>query len=199
MGCVQQAVLEFDEEIQAPWRPRLVPASASGAVAGAVAPARPPLSHPSRRSPSRVGVCRPPVSPSRTVPSAGRDRDLVPTVVGAAGSPPLRASLARGCGPGAAPGARLRLTRRARRLAVVLALAAGVALGSWLGSLIGNDAGDLRLAGGSSVVVQPGDTLWSIASSLDDGRDVRVLVDELQRRNGLEGAALVPGQILALP
>jgi hypothetical protein len=82
---------------------------------------------------------------------------------------------------------------------VVLALAAGVALGSWLGSLIGNDAGDLRLAGGSSVVVQPGDTLWSIASSLDDGRDVRVLVDELQRRNGLEGAALVPGQILALP
>ena len=24
MGCVQQAVLEFDEEVQAPWRPRLV-------------------------------------------------------------------------------------------------------------------------------------------------------------------------------
>jgi ferric-dicitrate binding protein FerR (iron transport regulator) len=94
--------------------------------------------------------------------------------------------------------ARLRLTRRARRLAVVLALATVVALGSWLGPLVGGGA-DLRLAGGSSVIVQSGDTLWSIASSLDDDGDVRALVDEIQRLNDLDGGVLVPGQVLELP
>jgi Tfp pilus assembly protein FimV len=93
---------------------------------------------------------------------------------------------------------RVRLTRRARRLAVVIALAAAVALGSWLGPLLGGGA-HLRLAGGSSVVVQSGDTLWSIASSLAGDGDVRPLIDEIQRLNDLEGGALVPGQVLELP
>ena len=48
MGSVQQAVLEFDEEIRAPWRPRLVPESDTARPAT--------LSLPSRRSPSRVGA-----------------------------------------------------------------------------------------------------------------------------------------------
>jgi nucleoid-associated protein YgaU len=94
---------------------------------------------------------------------------------------------------------RLRLTRRARRLAVVMALAAGVALGSWVGPLLGEGRGDLRLAGGSSVVVQSGDTLWSIATSLQGDGDVRAVVDELQRLNDLDGVELVPGQVLQLP
>jgi nucleoid-associated protein YgaU len=94
---------------------------------------------------------------------------------------------------------RLRLTRRARRLAVVLALAAGVAAGSWLGPLLGAGGGDLRLAGESSVVVQPGDTVWSIASSLDGEGDVRDLVDEIQELNGLRVEGLRPGQTLQLP
>ena len=94
---------------------------------------------------------------------------------------------------------RLRLTRRARRLAVVLALAGGVALGSWLGPLLGADGGELQLAGGSSVVVQSGDTLWSIASSLGEDGDVRAVVDEIQRLNDLRDAELHPGQILLLP
>jgi nucleoid-associated protein YgaU len=94
----------------------------------------------------------------------------------------------------------LRLTRRARRLAVVLALASGVAVGSWLAPLLGGAGeGDLRLAGVESVVVQPGDTLWSIATSLDGDGDVRAVVDEIQELNGLNGAALVPGQTLLLP
>jgi len=98
------------------------------------------------------------------------------------------------------PGARLRLTRRARRLAVALALATGVALGSWLGPLLaGGGGGDLRLAGVTSVVVQPGDTLWSIAASLEGDGDVRAAVDEIQQLNGLHDAVLIPGQILLLP
>jgi nucleoid-associated protein YgaU len=189
MGCVQQAVLEFDEAVQAPWRPRLVAVPDVGTVEAPMAAqsgARPVIRpHPSRRSPSRVGVCRP---PERPVPTADRRRPLPPA--------------ARAPRPGAAAGrrARLRLTRRARRLAVVLALAAGVALGSWIAPLLsGNGGGDLRLAGVSSVVVEPGDTLWSIASSVDEGRDVRAVIDEIQELNGLSGVDLVPGQVLQLP
>ena len=45
--------------------------------------------------------------------------------------------------------------------------------------------------------MQPGDTLWSIAASVDGDGDVRAVVDEIQRLNGLDGADLVPGQVLA--
>jgi hypothetical protein len=82
----------------------------------------------------------------------------------------------------------------------VLALAGGVAVGSWVAPLLsGAGGGDLRLAGVSSVVVQPGDTLWSIASSVDDERDVREVIDEIQELNDLAGVDLVPGQVLQLP
>ena len=132
--------------------------------------------HPSRRSPSRVGACRP----------AGSGRS---------GARPSTAPARRGPAPG-----RLRLTRRARRLAVVLALAAGVALGSWLAPLVnGSGDGRLQLAGESSVVVQHGDTLWSIASSVAGDADVRAVVDGIQQLNHLDGAGLVPGQVLQLP
>ena len=93
----------------------------------------------------------------------------------------------------------MRLTRRARRLAVVTAMAAGVALGSWLAPLLNGGGADLRLVGDTSVVVRPGDTLWSIASAVAEGADVRVVVDEIQELNGLSGSELVPGQTLRLP
>jgi nucleoid-associated protein YgaU len=91
------------------------------------------------------------------------------------------------------------LTRRARRLAWVLALAVGVALGSWLQPLISGADGDLRLAGVQSVVVQPGDTLWSIAANAAGDDDVREVVDRIQALNGLSDAAITPGQVLELP
>jgi nucleoid-associated protein YgaU len=94
----------------------------------------------------------------------------------------------------------VRLTRRARRLAVVLALAGGVALGSWLGPLLsGAGGGDLRLAGQSSVTVETGDTLWSIASSVAGDSDVRLVVDRIRQLNGLRSPDIVPGQVLQLP
>ncbi|SNR54753.1 LysM peptidoglycan-binding domain-containing protein [Blastococcus mobilis] len=191
MGSVQQAVLEFDEEIPAPWRPRLVPSPEVGQGFA--------LAVPARRSPSRVGVCRPPAS------AAGREA----TTRRVGGRPAVRAT-SPGARPAARPparrrsasaptaNARLPLTRRARRLVGVLLLATGVALGSWLEPFVGGD-GDLRLAGGSSVVVQPGDTLWSIASALPGDGDVRALIDEIQELNGLSGADVRPGQVLLLP
>ena len=46
--------------------------------------------------------------------------------------------------------------------------------------------------------VRAGDTLWSIADATFPG-DPREGVWELQRRNELEGATILPGQRLALP
>jgi nucleoid-associated protein YgaU len=208
MGSVQQAVVEFDEKIQAPWRPRLV----SGSDAGDSASVRPPFAHPSRRSASRVGACcssapsARPVGPARQAAGEAGVRAAAPGGAAVAESQPHRRPVqsrrpaqGRRPAPRRTPPVRLRLTSRARRLAVVLALATGVAVGSWLGSLIGAGGGDLRLAGESSVVVQPGDTLWSIASSLHDDGDVRAVVDEIQQLNGLRGTEIRPGQTLLLP
>lgn len=49
---------------------------------------------------------------------------------------------------------------------------------------------------GPVYVVQPGDTLWSIAASLDLDGDIRAVVGELADRTG--GAALQPGQRIRL-
>jgi LysM repeat protein len=51
--------------------------------------------------------------------------------------------------------------------------------------------------GAASYVVQPGDTLWSIARSLQPDGDIRPLVRGLSAANG--GATLAVGQVLALP
>jgi nucleoid-associated protein YgaU len=191
MGCVQQAVLEFDEEVRAPWRPRLVAVNPLEPPSHELGPEHMVMPRSSRRNPSRVGACRPPVS-------AGARRGDVPGRP-AAGSAPV-ARPVRDLRSHNRPRARVRLTRRARRFALVLALAAGVALGSWLAPLLGiGGGGGLRLAGESAVVVQPGDTLWSIASPVAGGGDVRAVVAEIRQLNGLSSARLTPGQTLRLP
>jgi nucleoid-associated protein YgaU len=94
----------------------------------------------------------------------------------------------------------LRLTARGRRLALSLAVAGGVGLAALLhGVLAGDGAGGLHLAGETSVVVRPGDTLWSIASSVAGEGDVRVVVQEIREVNGLHGSGIVPGEVLRLP
>ena len=47
-------------------------------------------------------------------------------------------------------------------------------------------------------VVQPSDTLWTIATKRYAG-DPREAIWKLQRRNHLHGTTLVPGQKLVLP
>ena len=48
-----------------------------------------------------------------------------------------------------------------------------------------------------TVVVQPGDTLWTIAADVAPDADVRITVDELVALNG--SSPIVPGQELVLP
>ena len=195
MGLVQQAVIDFDEEIQAPWRPRLVAvADVRESDADGMRPRRP---HPSGRSSARVGVCRPvealPQVPSRRAVARGGIATGEARPAERHGPELDPASARRRAGRG------VRLTRRARLLAAVLTLALGVAIGSWLGPLLAAGGGDLQLAGVESVVVQPGDTLWSIAAEVAGTADVRAVVDSIRQLNHLQGTVLVPGQVLELP
>ena len=93
--------------------------------------------------------------------------------------------------------------RRRRVVAAVVAVVLVVAL-----TLLAS-AGVARLAGGgpsaaggpsssdATVVVQPGDTLWSIAAEVAPRTDVRVTVDRLIALNG--SSPIVPGQELVVP
>jgi len=49
------------------------------------------------------------------------------------------------------------------------------------------------------VVVQPGDTVWSIAEAAADGADPRAVVDAIATRNGIDAGDVVPGQSLVIP
>jgi LysM repeat protein len=49
-------------------------------------------------------------------------------------------------------------------------------------------------------VVAAGDTLWDIASdNVRAGEDVRVVVDSIKERSGLESSSLHVGQVLQIP
>jgi LysM repeat protein len=98
-----------------------------------------------------------------------------------------------------------RAVYRRRRLAALAILVAVVAVALLLASaVLARVAGDGTpdpVAGSSAPaevhVVQPGDTLWSIARSLEPEGDVRLLVDRLVDLNG--GAPITVGQQLVLP
>jgi nucleoid-associated protein YgaU len=94
----------------------------------------------------------------------------------------------------------VRLTARARRLLTGLVVAAAIAAGAWVGGLVASDEPALDLVRETSLVVQPGDTVWDIARSVaGDEQDVRAVVDAIERRNDLVAGRLVPGQVLVLP
>src|SRR5216683_6603929 len=51
----------------------------------------------------------------------------------------------------------------------------------------------------TTVVVQPGDTLWTIAANRYPGDDTRARVDDIERLNDLSGPLIVVGETLRLP
>src|SRR5260370_17134438 len=84
----------------------------------------------------------------------------------------------------------LRSARRMRplgRLAAVMLLAVSVSLGLALVAHGGTAAQD------ATVVVQPGDTLWSIAAQHYPTDDVRARVDGIDRAHRLHTPPLEPG------
>ncbi len=51
----------------------------------------------------------------------------------------------------------------------------------------------------TTMVVQPGDTLWSIATAHYPSDDVRAKVEDIEHANGLQGPIIEPGETLRLP
>lgn len=99
---------------------------------------------------------------------------------------------------------------RRRRIVALAALAVGVvgAIVLWRAALAGPGGAPLSTTGSASVlpmrpiaaqvyVVQPGDTLWSIARSAGVVGDLRPVVDRLAAQVG--HGPLLPGQRLVLP
>jgi LysM repeat protein len=90
----------------------------------------------------------------------------------------------------------LRSARRIRpigRLAAVMLLALSVSLGLAVVAHGGTASQD------PTVVVQPGDSLWSIAAQRYPSDDVRARVDDIEQANGLKGPVIEAGEILKLP
>ena len=82
---------------------------------------------------------------------------------------------------------------RGRRLAMVL----GAVLAASLGFAAVAQGGSQRSS--ATVVVQAGDTLWSIAAEHYPSDDVRVRVEDIERANGLHGPIIEAGETLHLP
>ena len=96
------------------------------------------------------------------------------------------------------------LNRRGRlaRFLVVLSLAvvllAGFAFKAGAGDVVSNSG----LSESSSYVVLTvgsGDSIWSIARTVADGRDVRSVVDEIVTANSLLNGDVVAGQKIRVP
>lgn len=95
----------------------------------------------------------------------------------------------------------LRLTRRGRLTVLIVVALAVLVLGSWRAMTAGADVEGSGVEGSGvvAVTVQPGDTLWTISTSLEPGADPRVLIAEIRSLNGLTQSGLMPGQVLLLP
>ena len=89
----------------------------------------------------------------------------------------------------------LRITRRGRLVILALALLVVLMPGAWRAMAVAQTEGPATV----TVTVQPGDTLWAIASSVDPGADPRALIAEIREANALTDAGLVPGQVLQVP
>lgn len=118
-------------------------------------------------------------------PTAGADRP------GQLAAAPAAAAVTR---------SRAQLTRRGQlalvALAAVIALVLAGLLISWTS---GTATQRPEPVGQRSIVVQPGQTLWSIAKDVAPDRDVREVIFEIRRINKLDSAMVRSGQTLVLP
>lgn len=142
---------------------------------------------------------------SRREPWAARRRRPRPAVVrGCRGLATANPVVCRGQDRRRSGRGGLRLTRRGRLVVTVATVALTVALGIGLAELV-----DVRVAAGAAgvgsddtttVMVQPGQTLWDIAVQLAPEEDPRVVLDVIARLNGLRSAGdLEAGQRLVVP
>lgn len=92
----------------------------------------------------------------------------------------------------------LKLTRRGR-LAITLVTAAALASAGMLGAQTAIAGDGSSTSQTEIVVVQPGETLWSIAGAAVPGADRRDVIIDIQQLNGLSGSQVMAGQTLVVP
>lgn len=96
---------------------------------------------------------------------------------------------------------RLRLTARGRKAIAAAVFLALVCLGGLVAAppVIASVGEASTSVAVETVTVQPGQSLWAIAASVDGDRDIRDVLAEIQSLNGLEGVHVEPGQVLVVP
>jgi LysM repeat protein len=96
-------------------------------------------------------------------------------------------------------GGHIRLTRRGR-LALLVAAVLCMLLGFSLGNTLSSTAGSVSPPTAShSIVVQPGQTLWGIATQVAPHADPRATVQQIIVLNHLPSTGLQVGQALSVP
>jgi hypothetical protein len=85
---------------------------------------------------------------------------------------------------------------RRRRLTVLIG--AGIVVGMMTGPVAHAFSGPERPTI-HRYVVQRGDSLWSIARTVRPDADPRLVIEEIQRANGLPAPTVVPGELLSVP
>jgi hypothetical protein len=176
----------------------------------------PVRSGPARRSPTRAldlaeFPC-PPVRGLRAAPKTDQPKtDLLPPLVISLLPPFERATplrLVETDAPrfaGSRPATKsptaghIRLTRRGR-LALLVAAVLCLLLGFSLGNTLSSTAGSISPPAAShSIVVQPGQTLWGIATQVAPHADPRATIQQIIVLNHLPSTGLQAGETLAVP
>ncbi|MDP1711159.1 MAG: LysM peptidoglycan-binding domain-containing protein [Candidatus Nanopelagicaceae bacterium] len=95
---------------------------------------------------------------------------------------------------------RLGLNRRGRLARFLVVLSLMVVLGAGFSMKAGAGV-DLTIAPVSyiTVIVAPGESLWSIATDAAGSGDVRAMVDEIMSANSLSTPDVAAGQVLRVP
>jgi LysM domain-containing protein len=102
------------------------------------------------------------------------------------------------------PAPPLRLTRRGRIVVAVMAalLVAALSLIAAGAAQAISHTGPAHPAGSANlaqVVVQPGQSLWSVAESADPNADTRLVIQQITELNSLNGDTVFAGQRLWVP
>lgn len=162
------------------------------------------------RTPRRPGVARPPMHPgphpSRPGSSAPRSAPLppLPPTVGRPVRRPHRQAFAAGPHYAPAPRPMVRPTtaqvaRRRRAVALMLVAPVTLAVVVLLGQLA--HVAQVATVPDQTVAVQvaEGDSLWQLARRAAPQADTGAVVERIVEVNGLESAAVSPGEVVLVP
>jgi nucleoid-associated protein YgaU len=99
------------------------------------------------------------------------------------------------------PSGRIVLNRRGRLARTLVVLSLAIVAASVAGGKAGADTTITPVVAKSfiTVTVAPGDTVWSLANRVSEGRGVRSLVASIIEVNGLGNGDLTAGQKIRIP